>query len=76
MGVDRVQGDTRKEAIRQSHERQHLGVTRTLYLAAKELGMGVSRAAVEEVIRDCDPCQQIDPSSVKWKKGRAGVETN
>ena len=33
----------------------------------------VSKAAVREVVRECEECQSIDPAPVSWKAGRLGV---
>ena len=32
----------------------------------------VSKAAVREVVRECEECQSIDPAPVNWKAGRTG----
>ena len=53
----------------------HPGVKRTLYfmkLASPE----VSKAAVREVVRECEECQSIDPAPVSWKAGRLDVCEN
>lgn len=64
-----------KAAVTRSHERHHLGIKRTFFLAKKELGNEVTQAVVEDVVRGCDPCHRIDPAPVKWEKGSLDVET-
>ena len=36
----------------------------------------VSKAAVREVVRECEECQSIDPAPVSWKAGRLDVCEN
>ena len=36
----------------------------------------VSKAAVQEVVRECEECQSIDPAPVSWKAGRLDVCEN
>lgn len=70
-----VGGDGLSEtAVRRSHERHHLGVRRTLFLAKMELGDEVERSVVQKVVQECDRCRMIDPASVRWEKGSLGVE--
>ena len=36
----------------------------------KIVSPGVSKAAIREVVKNCDLCQSIDPAPVYWKIGR------
>ena len=53
----------------------HPGVKRTLYFV-KLASPEVSKAAVREVVRECEECQSIDPAPVSWKAGRLDVCEN
>ena len=53
----------------------HPGVKRTLYFV-KLVSSEVSKAAVREVVRECEECQSIDPAPVSWKAGRLDVREN
>ena len=53
----------------------HPGVKRTLYFA-RLVSPKVSKAAVREVVRDCEECQSIDPAPVRWRTGRLDVCEN
>ena len=50
------------------HNRHHMGIERTLYLA-KKLNPEVSRESVKKVVQCCDRCQSIDPAPVVHKGG-------
>ena len=53
----------------------HPSVKRTHYLV-KLVSPEVSKAAVQEVIRECEECQSIDPAPVNWKASRLDVCKN
>ena len=53
----------------------HPGVKRTLYFM-KLVSPEVSKAAVQEVVRECEECQSIDLAPVSWKAGRLDVHEN
>ena len=53
----------------------HPGVKRTLYFV-KLVSPEVSKAAVREVVRECEACQSIDPTPVSWKAGRLDICKN
>ena len=53
----------------------HPGVKRTLYFV-KLVSPEVSKAALREVVRECEECQSIDPAPVSWKAGRLDVCEN
>lgn len=55
------------------HDQHHLGVDRTVYLANKQLGVNVSRALVEKVVKACHRCRSIDPAPVRWNHGSLEV---
>ena len=64
-----------KDAVRRSHERHHLGVQRTFFLAERELGGVVTLPVVEDIVRNCNACCSIDPAPVQRDKGEVGVES-
>lgn len=57
------------------HNKHHMGIDRTLYLA-KKLDPEVSRESVRKVVQCCDRCQSIDPAPVVHKGGEVSVENN
>ncbi|KAI0983225.1 hypothetical protein GJ496_003622 [Pomphorhynchus laevis] len=61
--------------IRREHERHHLCVDRSLYLAIS-LGANVCREDVDNVVQNCIKCQSIDPAPLHWSEGELGVEVN
>lgn len=59
--------------VRESHDRHHFGVDKTLELMDPKIA--VSRASVDEAISSCVPCQSVDPSiRERWKKGSIAVD--
>ena len=61
--------------IQEVHNRHHMGVEKTLYLARK-LDPSVTKAKVKEVVKCCERCQSIDPAPVMHKKGEIGIARN
>ncbi|KAF2348572.1 Integrase catalytic core [Trinorchestia longiramus] len=57
------------------HNKHHVGVGRTLYLARK-MDPNVSREDVKRVVRSCERCQSIDPAPLKHEPGEVSVKTN
>ena len=53
----------------------HGGIKRTHYFV-KLVSPKVSKAAVWDVVRECEECQSIDPAPVSWKAGRLDVCEN
>ena len=51
----------------------HPGVRRTWYFA-KRKDPQVTRRSVQQVVKECDECQSIDPASVKWRRGSLEVK--
>ena len=51
----------------------HYGVKRTLYFA-RRIDPSVSREEVRQVVEKCIACQSIDPSPIKWPKGKIEVK--
>ena len=51
----------------------HHGVRRTLYFV-KQIARGISKTAVETVVRECEERQSIDPAPVHWSKGALNVK--
>lgn len=66
-------GDESLEQIKEVHERHHFGVNRTLFAARKAGLLHISKEDVGRVIRQCEACQTIDPSPVRWTKGCLSV---
>lgn len=58
--------------LRALHDRHHMGVDRTLFLARK-IFPGTSRDAVKKVVQSCERCQSIDPAPVTHKGGGLSV---
>ena len=61
--------------VKEVHEKNHLGVDRTLYLARLE-NPTVTRREVEDVVRACSNCKSIDPPNEMWEKGGLDVREN
>ncbi|XP_068200690.1 uncharacterized protein [Palaemon carinicauda] len=61
--------------ITELHNKHHIEIDRTLYLA-KKLDPQVSRECVKKVVQCCDCCQPIDPAPVMHKGGKLSVERN
>ena len=53
----------------------HPGVKRTHFFV-KLVSPEVSKAAMREVVRECEECHSIDPAPVSWKAGRLDVCEN
>ena len=51
----------------------HYGVKRTLYFA-RRIDPSVGREEVRQVVEKCIACQSIDPSPIKWSKGKIEVK--
>ena len=51
----------------------HPGVRWTLYFV-RQIALGVSKATVKTVIRECEECQLIDPAPVHWSKEALNVK--
>ncbi|XP_067928947.1 uncharacterized protein [Watersipora subatra] len=62
------------QAIRDLHDTNHLGVDRTFYLARRKWGDSVSKKDVEQAVKECQVCRQVDPSPVRWDCGKLAVE--
>ena len=54
--------------VKALHEKHHMGVERSWFLA-KKLDPGVSKDLVKEVVRSCTRCQSIDPAPVTHEGG-------
>lgn len=65
----------REVEVQMIHNKTHLGVNRTLYLARRLFGDDVERKTVERVVSACGICRKIDPSPVKWDHGQLSVGT-
>lgn len=59
--------------IRESHERHHFGVNKTLELLDEKVP--ATRTVVAEVVKSCEPCTTIDPAvHDRWQTGNLVVE--
>jgi transposase InsO family protein/ribonuclease HI len=59
-------------SLEELHRQHHFGVQRTLHLA-RQVNSNVTREEVERVVKACGPCNSIDPTPMKWKKGHLHV---
>ena len=57
-----------------SHGQHHFGATRSVEVARQQLGDPVDEETMRDIIRTCEECQTIDPSSIRWTPGRLDVE--
>ena len=53
----------------------HSGIKHMLYFV-RVVSARIPRAALQEVIRNCDKCQSIDLAPMHWKMGRLDVYKN
>ena len=68
-----VADDAQISSIKEIHNKNHLGVERTLYLVKKMRGI-TDRKLVEQVVTSCHRCRRVDPSPVKWNHGSLEVD--
>ena len=61
--------------MQELHDKHHMGVDRTLFLARK-LDPSIRRADVKEMIRGCEECQSIDPAPGRHEAGALEVDRN
>ena len=67
---------TKAESISDIHQRTgHFGVNRTLNFFRKTIPTATEND-VRNVIKNCEPCQSIDPSPIRWEKGILDVKGN
>ena len=59
--------------FRNSHNKHHMGVDRSLYLA-RQVEPKTTRREVKRVVSQCDRCQSIDPAPVVHNPGVLSVE--
>ena len=57
------------------HNKTHLGVDKTFYMAKRFL-RHVSKENVRDVVRNCDICKSIDPAPIMWSRGNLSVQSN
>lgn len=67
--------NSNSRTIQDIHELNHFGVDRTLYFARLKEPK-VKRKEVEDVVRRCNRCRQIDPAPVIWESGTIEVSTD
>ena len=64
------------ESISVVHQRTRLfGVNQTLNFVRKAISTATEND-VQNVIKNCEPCQSIDPAPVRWVKGKLDVKEN
>ena len=64
------------ESISEIHKRTgHFGIRRTLHFVRKKFSTA-TKEDVQKVIRECKPCQSIDPAPVAWTHGKLEVNEN
>ena len=63
------------EELKNVHEKHHMGVERTWFLA-KAVDPLVSKDMVKKVVRQCEQCQSIDPAPKQHTAGQLDVEEN
>ena len=64
------------ESISDIHQRTgHFGVNRTLNFVRKAIPSAIKND-VRNLIKNCEPCQSIDPVPVLWVKGKLDVKEN
>ena len=72
-------GDTAAAAaideVRKMHEKHHMGVERSWFLA-KKMGGEVDKDMLRKVVSQCERCQSIDPAPVNHSPGELGVSEN
>ena len=61
------------DSARQAHADAHAGVEPTLRVAQK-INPAATRAEVKQVVRECVPCGEYDPSPVKMQRGSLKVD--
>ena len=61
--------------VKKLHDRHHMGVERTWFLA-KKIDPSVTKNKVKEVVKNCIRCQSIDPAPVTHEGGDLGVNEN
>lgn len=59
--------------VKQLHDRHHMGVERTWYLA-KKVDPSVDKDTVKKVVRQCGQCQSIDPAPASHTPGELCVD--
>jgi hypothetical protein len=62
--------------LKDIHEKHHLGVDRTLYLARLCFSSAEIRRDVERVMRSCGKGNSIDPHPIQWQEGSLEVKEN
>lgn len=65
-----------ENAIRDSHNLHHMGVSRTLYFVKVQYGDGDYEQMVKSVVDSCEMCQSIDPAPVRWTPGSLQVSSS
>jgi hypothetical protein len=66
--------DNVEKQVQMIHNKHHLGIDRTWYLAKKICGDNLEREVVEKVISTCNRCKKVDPSPIKWQHGELSVK--
>ncbi|KFD60909.1 LOW QUALITY PROTEIN: hypothetical protein M514_26898 [Trichuris suis] len=68
-----VDSDVERRTAEVHHTAGHPGIRRTLYFVRRSEPT-VTRRQVKSVVANCEACQSIDPSPIRWKPGSLSVE--
>lgn len=61
------------EEMKRMHDHHHMGVERSWFLARK-VDPAVPKTTVKKVVRQCEPCQSINPAPKQHAPGELGVD--
>ena len=73
--VNETQGVERAQRIQILHDKHHMGVERTLYLAHKT-DATITKEEVRKCVEKCQICKSIDPAPVREPPGKLSVDKN
>ena len=69
------QASCNDDPILDLHNKTHLGVDKTFYMA-KRLLPNVSKENVRDVVRNCNICKSKDPAPITCSRGNLSVQSN
>ncbi|XP_067930545.1 uncharacterized protein [Watersipora subatra] len=61
------------EDVKKVHQDHHFGVSKTLYLAQRNLGRTIKKDIVEQVVKTGFIYNSVDPQPIKWDHGQLNV---
>ena len=70
---EKMVGCVAMEEVKELHDKHHMGVERSWYLA-KQVDKNVTKDDVKKVVKKCVPCQSIDPAPTTHVEGSLGVD--